>query len=202
MGNSFTNISATTAAVANRYVVSVAMKNGAYTLANTTPVWQGAALVTITHTVVGGVADTLGTITVVGVDLAGQSRTEVITPVSGSVATGTIPFRMITSITGAGWTRDAGAGSEDTIVVGVAAGCIPVGSGGRLHAIVLNNSVAAAIAVSDVGRTIATIPASAAAGTFYLYDLDFAGYLKVATTSTNDITVIHSGSLPGNYALS
>jgi len=28
-----------------------------------------------------------------------------------------------------------------------------------------------------------------------------AGFLKVATTSTNDITVIHSGTLPSTIAL-
>ena len=31
--------------------------------------------------------------------------------------------------------------------------------------------------------------------------IDFAGYLKVAPTSTNDITVIHSGTLPSSYAI-
>ena len=40
----WTNTAATTAAVTNRYVTSTNMANGAYTLANTTPVWSGAAL--------------------------------------------------------------------------------------------------------------------------------------------------------------
>ena len=55
--------------------------------------------------------------------------------------------------------------------------------------------------VSDQKGPIATIPASQAAGTEYIYDLDFAGFLKVATTSTNDITLIHTSTRPSVYAL-
>jgi hypothetical protein len=198
MGFPFTNIAATTAAVDNRFVASANMKVGDYTLANTTPVWQGGALVTVTHTQVGGVTDTLGTIVVVGKDLSGQTRTEIITPLSGTVATGTIPFRTITSITGVDWVIDTG---NDTIKVGVAAGCIVVGGNGTLHGIVINTAAAAAVVISDASRTIATIPSNQAAGTFFLYDVDFAGFLKVATTSTNDLTVMHSGTSPTAYAL-
>ena len=193
MGYSYTGIAATTAAVANRYVASANMKVGAYTLANTTPVWQGAAFVTVTHTTVAVGTDDLGTIEVVGTDLTGAARSETITPLADTVATGTIPFRSITSITGAGWVI---AGGNDTIVVGVAAGAIVVGSQGTIHSLVINTAAAAAITISDASRTIATIPSSQAAGTEYLYDADFAGYLKVATTSTNDITVTHTGTLP------
>jgi hypothetical protein len=199
MGYSFTNTAATTAAVANRYVTSTNMKVGAYTLANTTPVWSGAGLVTVTHTTVV-TTDTLGTITVVGVDLSGTTRTESITPIADSVATGTIPFRTITSITGVGWVI---AGSNDTLVCGVAAGNIACGSQGTLQGVLVNNTVATAFSVADATRTIMTIPASQAAGTFY--DLgggvDFGGYLKVLTTSTNDVTVFHSGTSPAIYAL-
>lgn len=196
MGYSYTGISATTAAVANRYVTTTNMKVGAYTLANTTPAWQGGALVTVTHTTATG-TDTLGTITVVGTDLSGASRTETITPLADSVATGTVPFRTITSITGAGWVI---SGGNDTIVVGVAAGSIVVGSQGTLHSLVINTAAAAAITISDASRTIATVPASQAAGSEFLYDVNFAGYLKVATTSTNDITVTHTGTLPASMS--
>lgn len=189
---SFTAIAATTAAVTNRYVVSTNMIVGAYTLAATTPVWQGGALVTITHTQVGGVTDTLGTITVVGVDIAGNVRTESITPLNGTVATGLIPFRTITSITGVGWVINTG---NDTIVAGVAAGAICSGTSGTLYGVVVNTTAAAAVTISDSVRTIATLKASIAEG-HYLYSpgADFVGYLKVATTSTNDITVIHSAT--------
>lgn len=198
MGLTFTNTAATTAAVANRYVTSANMKVGAYTLANTTPVWAGAAFVTVTHTQVGGVTDTLGTIVVVGKDLSGQTRTETITLLSGTVATGTVPFRSITSVTGVGWVIDT---VEDTIVVGVAAGNIVCGSGGSIGGVLVNNAVAAAVVISDGARTIMTVPASQAAGTYYnLHGVDFSGYLKVATTSTNDVTVFHTPTLPTTYA--
>ena len=186
----YTRIAATTAAVANRYVTSTNMKVGAYALANTTPVWAGAGFVTVTHTEVGGGVDTLGTIDVVGVDLAGNTRSESIVPLNGTVATGTIAFRTITSVTGAGWVIGVG---NDTIVVGVAAGSIACGSGGTLYAIVVNTTAAAAITVSDSVGTIAVLKTSIAEG-HYIYGpgVDFTGYLKVATTSTNDITVIAS----------
>ncbi len=200
----YTNLAASTAAVANRFVTSTNMKNGTYALANTTPAWQGGAFVTVTHTVVGGVADTLGTITVAGLDLAGLPQTDVITPASGTVATGVVPFRTITSITGAGWTRDAGAGSEDTITVGVAAGAIVCGTGGSLGGIAVNATAAATVVISDAARTIATLKSSIAEGTYLNVSggIDFVGYLKVALTSTNDVTVFHSATWPTSYAMS
>jgi hypothetical protein len=198
MGHAFTNISATTAAVANRIVTSANMKVGDYTIANASPVWQGGALITVTHTQVGGVTDTLGTIVLEGLDLAGRPITETITPADGTVATGTLVFRSVTKVTGVGWVINTG---NDTITVGVAAGSVPLGGPGTLHSVVLNNSVAAAVVVSDGTRTLATIPASAAAGTEYIYDVAIGSYLKVATTSTNDVTVIHSGTLPSSYAM-
>lgn len=199
MGFTYTNTAATTAAVANRFVASTNMKVGAYTVANASPVWSGGCLVTVTHTQVGGVTDTLGTIVVVGTDLNGAALTETITPLDGTVATGTKVFRTVTSVTGAGWVINTG---NDTIVVGCAAGNIAVGSGGLIQGVLVNNSVAAAIVISDSGRTILTVPASQAAGSYYLLGgVDFSGYLKVATTSTNDVTVIHTATIPA-YATS
>ena len=195
--STFTNTAATTAAVTNRYVTTTNMKVGTYTLANTTPVWSGAGQVTVTHTTVV-TTDTLGTIAVVGVDLSGQARSESITPLADSVATGTIPFRTITSITGVGWVI---AGSNDTLVVGVAAGNIACGSAGQLQGVLVNNTVATAVTISDGSKTILVIPASQAAGSYFnLGGVDFYTNLKVATTSTNDITVIHTLSLPLIYA--
>jgi hypothetical protein len=198
MGLIVTNTAATTAAVANRFVTSVNMANGAYTLANTTPVWSGACFVTVTHTAVTG-NDTLGTITVVGVDLAGQTRTEVITPLAGTVATGVVPFRTLVSATQAGWVINTG---NDTIVMGCAAGNIACGSNGQLGGVLVNNTVATAVTIADGARTILTIPASQAAGTYYnLNGVDFASNLRVVTTSTNDITVFHTSTLPSSFAM-
>ena len=194
----YTNIAASTAAVTNRYVVSTNMKVGAYTLANTTPAWAGAGNVTVTHTTVV-TTDTLGTVVVVGVDLAGQTRSETLTPVADSTVTGVVPFRTITSITGAGWVI---AGTNDTLVCGVAAGAIVCGSQGQLGYVSVNATAAATVVLSDARGTIATMKASLAEGTYFTgsFPLDFAGYLKVATTSTNDITVVATATLPGTYS--
>jgi hypothetical protein len=91
--------------------------------------------------------------------------------------------------------------TNDTIVVGVAAGSIVANGGGLLHSVIVNNAVAAAITISDSTGTLFTIPASQAAGTEYLYDIPFSGYLKLATTSTNDVTIVHSPGVPSSYAM-
>lgn len=192
MGLRYTNTAATTAAVTNRFVASANMKVGAYTIANASPVWSGGCLVTVTHTTVAAGTDTLGTIVIVGTDLTGSVITETITPLADTVATSTKIFRTVTNATGAGWVI---AGGNDTIVIGCAAGSYASGSGGTLGGILVNNSVAAAIVISDARGTIVTVPASQAAGTYYnLQDVEYSGFLKVATTSTNDVTVFHSGS--------
>ena len=191
----YTPLAASTAAVTNRFVASANMQNGAYTIANASPAFAGAVLVTVTHTTVAG-ADTLGTITVVGTDLNGQAISEVITPLAGTVATGTKFFRVVTSVTGSGWSATSTA---DTIVVGHAAGSYVIASAGVLHSIVVNATAAAAITVSDARSTIATLKASIAEG-IYVYDVMVSGYLKVATASTNDSTVVHSPTVP-TYSL-
>lgn len=194
MGYTFTNTAATTAAVTNRFVTSVAMKVGSYTVANASPVWSGGCFVTVTHTI-NDTLDTLGTITITGTNLAGQAQSESITPLNGTVATSTKVYRTVTAVTGVGWVQ--GGTGADSIVVGCAAGNIACGSGGNLGGVLVNNSVAAAITISHAGGTIMTVPASAAAGLYYnLGGVDFSGFLKVATTSTNDVTVFHTGTLP------
>lgn len=200
MGLNFTNTAATTAAVTNRFVVSTNMKVGTYTIANASPTWSGGCLVTITHTTVAAGTDTLGTITIVGTGIGGQALTETMTPVADSTATSTNAFRTVTSATGAGWVI---AGGNDTLVIGCAAGNVACGSQGILGGVLINNTVATAATVSDATRTIITIPASQAAGTFYSFGtlgVDFGGRLVVSTTSTNDITVFHTNTLPPSYA--
>ena len=193
MGLTYANTAATTAAVTNRFVASTNMVVGTYTIANASPVWGGGCLVTITHTAAGA-ADTLGTITIVGTGITGEAISETITPLSGTVATSTKIFRTVVSATGAGWVISAG---NDTIVIGCAAGNYVAGSSGSLGGILVNNAVAAAIVISDARGTIVTVPASQAAGTYYnLQGVDYVGFLKVATTSTNDVTVFHSGTIP------
>ncbi len=103
-----------TAADVDKIVESTNMKVGAYTVAASPSV---PSLITVTVTA-SGTADTMGTITVVGTDIYDRVLTEVITPVAGSTVTGTRYFKSVTSVTGAGWVIDAGAGN-DTITVGV-----------------------------------------------------------------------------------
>ena len=102
------------AADTDKIVTTTNMKVGAYTVAASPSV---PSLITVTVTA-SGTADTMGTITVVGTDIYDRVLTEVITPVAGSTVTGTRYFKSVTSVTGAGWVIDAGAGN-DTIVIGV-----------------------------------------------------------------------------------
>jgi hypothetical protein len=198
MGYTFTNTAASTAAVTNRFVTSTNMANGTYTVANASPTWSGGCLVTATITGIGG-NDTPGTLTIVGTGVNGQALTEVLTLVAGGLATSTNAFRTVTSLTQAGWVA---VSTADTIVVGCAAGNVACGSAGTLGGVLVNNLVAAAVTISDATRTIITIPASQAAGTFYPFGpgVDFGGRLVVSTTSTNDITVFHTSTSPASYA--
>jgi hypothetical protein len=103
----------------DRFVTSVAMKVGAYTLAlNAMPEAGVARKLLITVTQAGGVNDTMGTLVIVGTDLAGNALSETIAPTANSTKTTVNAFKTVTSITGAGWVRDAGAGTEDTIKIG------------------------------------------------------------------------------------
>jgi hypothetical protein len=198
MSDAYTNIAAATAAVANRFVTSTNMKVGAYTIANGgVATWAGGFLVTLTHSTVAAGTDTLGTVTIVGRDMAGAVQTEVLTPVADSLVTGTKVFRSVTSATGAGWVI---TGGNDTLVIGNAAGAYLLVGSGMLDKLIINAAAAATIVVADGRGTIQTIPSNQAAGTAYEYDLSVAGFLKVTTTSTNDITVTHSSSLPLAYA--
>lgn len=96
----------------DKVVTSTNMKVGAYTIAAQP---ANPVNITVSHTQVGGVTDTLGTITIVGTRL-GQAVTEVITPLDGTTASGAKLFDAITSATGAGWVIDT---TEDTITIGV-----------------------------------------------------------------------------------
>lgn len=197
--NKATNIAATTAAVTNRLVTSTNMKVGGYTVANASAVWQGGFLVTVTTTA-GDTADTQGTVAFVGKDLHGIAVSETLTPVAGSTVTGTKVFKSVTTITGAGWVIDGSEATNDTIVCGVAAGSYVAWGGGYFHAININTTAAATVVISDAAGTIATLASNIAVGE-YVFDLPWAGFLKVATTSTNDVTVIHTPGVPTSYAM-
>lgn len=104
----------------DRFIVSVDMQVGAYTLAeNTMPEADVARklLITVTQDAPGG-DDTMGTLTIVGTDIADQPLTETIAPAANKTATTLNAFKTVVSITGAGWVRDGAAGTEDKIKVG------------------------------------------------------------------------------------
>jgi hypothetical protein len=94
-------------------VASANMKNGSYTIANAT--LAVARNVTVTATAVE-TADTMGTVTVTGSNIAGATISEVVTPVAGSAVAGKKAFKTITSVVGAGWEA---VGGNDTIKVGM-----------------------------------------------------------------------------------
>jgi hypothetical protein len=196
MGFQPTAISAAPAASANGYVVSVAMKNGSYTLAATKPTF-GARHVTLVRTFVS-TGDTPGIVTVTGTDPSGQVITEVIIPgASGVTVTGTKFFASVSDITGSGWVSAAG---DDTIVVGWDALNAVATGAGVLHGISVNTTAAGTITVTDATGQLLQLPASVAVGQ-YLYDINWSGFLRVEPAAASNITVEHTGSLPQTYAM-
>lgn len=196
--STYTNLVAANAADDDRFLVSVDMKVGAYTLDQTTIGSQGAKHVMVTHTATN-TADTLGTVTIVGRDLAGQTITEVITPVSGQAVEGTKWFRSLISATGDGWVIDGEEGAEDKIEIGFGDATIVAEGSGHLAVVVVNTTAAGAIVIADAAGTIATLKASIAEHT-YVYDVDYSGYLSVDLAAASNVTIVHSGSRPLSYA--
>lgn len=102
----------------DRFVVSVDMKVGAYTVAVGTMPEAGIArklLITVTADTGN---DTMGTLTIVGIDIADAALTETIAPVAAGTVETLNAFKTVTSITGAGWVIGGGAGTEDAIKIG------------------------------------------------------------------------------------
>lgn len=104
------------AKVANRYKTTGNCANGAYTLTATLTPGDGLAHnVSITMTRVD-VVDTLGILTVTGLDIDGKIITEDITPVDNTKAVGNKAFASITSLVHSGWAQ--GGTGPDTCVIG------------------------------------------------------------------------------------
>jgi hypothetical protein len=107
------NLGAPILADVDRIVTTANMRVGTYTIAASPDIPRN---ITVTHTQVGGVTDTLGTIDFVGTDIDDNALTETITPLDATIAVGTKAFKTITSATGVGWVIDT---VEDTITIGV-----------------------------------------------------------------------------------
>lgn len=196
--STYTRLSAANAADADYFLNSVDMKVGAFTLDETTIPTAGARKVTVKHTAVG-TADTLGTVTIVGKDLAGQTITEVITPLDGDTASGVKWFKSITSATGAGWVVDEVEETADTIEIGYGADVCVVDGPGYLESVIVNTTAAATVVIADAKGTIATLKASIGEGV-YSFKVGFTGYLTVDVNGASNVTLIHSPSLPSVYA--
>jgi hypothetical protein len=185
MGWMPTHFAAATTAVANRFVTSVAMKVGAYTVANASMPTAGARKITVTHATVATGTDTLGTITVTGTNLAGATISEVITPLADQTVTGTKYFLTVTGVVGAGWVI---AGGNDTITVGCAAAAVVAEGTGILHGVTISTTAAGAITIADATGTLVVLPSNAAVGQ-YIYDLQFTTFLSFTLAAASDITV-------------
>jgi hypothetical protein len=101
-------------AVANRFVVSVNMANGAYTVANPGSSDGLARNLVATITAVTG-NDTPGSILITGTGADDRALTETLALAAGATATGLKCFKTVTSIVQSGWVINTG---NDTIVIG------------------------------------------------------------------------------------
>ena len=186
----------------DRFLTVVDMAVGSYApIANAgvMPEANTARLVTATRTVVGA-ADTPGTLIVTGTNLAGETITETLTVgAHGVLVTGTKWFRTVTDVVGVGWVIAEG---NDTITVGCAADAIIAEGSGTLHGVQINTTAAGAITITDGGGLSIVLPASVAVGTFYHWDANWTGYLRVVMAAASNVTVLHSGSMPTSYAMS
>ena len=191
-------LSAANPAVTNRFVTSVNMANGNYTLANTTmPTTPGARRLVATITGVTG-NDTPGTIAITGTDLRGAAQTETLALVAGGTATSAKFWVTVTQITQAGWTINGG---NDTIVIGCEAGSTFLDSPGQLYAIVVNTTAAGTVSVADSTGTFAVLKASIAEGHYIYGGIDVGGFLQVTLAAASDITLICTASGPVSAAL-
>lgn len=187
---SHTHLDAATGADADRFVVSTDMINGAYAVANGGAMpTAGARKVTVTHAS-GDTPDTLGAITVEGLNLAGEAISEEIVPIADDVATGELWFASVTAISGADWALDEVEATNDTIEVGCAAGVIAVEGDGVLQSVSVNATAAGAITLGDDGGPIAVLKASIGEGQ-YRFDVKFSGYLSISQAAASDATYIH-----------
>jgi hypothetical protein len=205
MGFQHSHIAAAPVADVDRFVLSTHMVNGTYGApanSGTMPT-VGARHVTLTRTFDGD-ADTPGTVTVTGTDMAGQVISETLTPsaVDATLVTGTKWFRTVTAVSGAAWAIDGGGvPANDTITVGCDASHVVAVGAGVLKSIVINTTAAGAVTIADATGTIAVLPANATVG-HYVYDCTWNGYLSVLPAAASDLTIVHSGSLPSSYAMS
>jgi len=151
----------------DQVVTTENMKVGTYTIAASPDVPR---VITVSHTAVGA-ADTLGTITVEGTDVTDAVISEVITPLSGTIATGLKAFKTVTSVTGADWVIAEG---NDTITVGTgpALGLPEIVAVSTTNAIAKLNFVDEAVSAvgthADAANTTVTLTSALDGSTVYI----------------------------------
>jgi hypothetical protein len=195
MGYPHTRFTAATAAVADRFITATTMKRGTYgAVANSGAMpTAGARQVTITLTRNGAVDSPLGTITIAGIDMAGNVISEVMTPLDNTIATSAAYFKTVTAVTGGNtWVSD---GTADGIVVGCAAASIVAQGSGTLVSVVVNATAAGAITIADATGTIVSLKTSVSEG-IYPYLINWSGFLSVTLAAASDVTIVHTGSMP------
>lgn len=201
MAFAYTHLDAANAADDDFFLETASMKNGAYTLTATTPTTPGARRVIVTHTSENDYyeypVEALGTLTVVGKSLSGQTITEVITPVADDDVTSTRWFASLISVTGAGWVESGGV--PDSIIIGHGADICVLDGSGTLHSVIVNKTANGTVTLADAKGTIAVLKASVAEGS-YLFDIAAGGFLTVDLDAASDVTVTHSASMPSEYA--
>jgi hypothetical protein len=199
MGYPHSHLSAANAVSADRFLNSVDMLAGPYTLDQTTIAADaGARHVTIEHTL-GGNVDTLGTVDLVGTDLSGNVITETVTPVDSTTVASTQWFKTLTSATGVGWVVSVDT-TEDTIEIGYGIDLILVDGTGTLHSVVVNTTAAGAITLADGTGEIAVLKASIAEGSF-VFEALFYNYLSVTLAAASDITIMRDDNHAKPYAM-
>lgn len=107
----------------NRLVASTPMNNDSYAIL-AQPIVPCLLSVKVTAS---DTADTIGTITFVGLDINGDALTEEVTPIVGETVYTTNEFASVTSITGADWVVDEVEGTVDNVIIGVADIIAPTG---------------------------------------------------------------------------
>ena len=180
----------------DRYAEVQNLKVGDLTLTATLTPGNGARTVTCTR-VVDGNADTPGTLLVTGKNLAGQTITESLIPgANGILVSGSKLFASVSKVTGAGWVIN---GNNDTIIIGVGCEHYVSGTAGQPKRILISVAAASAINVTDGGKTLMILPASMAIGYYDFGGLAY-GSLRVEPQGATTISVIHTPSLPTDYA--
>lgn len=152
-------------AVTDRYFASANMSAAAYAVANPSSGDSLCRNVVATITQVGGANDTVGNLVIDGTNYSDVVIQETLALVQNGTATGVKAFKTVTGLRSATWVRDAGAGSEDTIVIGF---------GNKLGLSFIKNDAAAFLA-AGLGTGLLMAPTVAVGAAIENMTVDLSG---------------------------